>query len=461
MTRALVVCLSAALLAAAAPVAAGTVYVPYVDAIAPGGSTQATDLWISNTSTAARPFGRSFLLAGSDGTKRAGAPIQTPMAAGRTFLLRNGGLPGQTGLLEIDGSDGLIIEARLTSTAPNNGGSSTTSVPVISSENLLAAGATAHLSGLRRDGTGGDSSDVGVVNLGQAAAQCTIKFFRSDGSQIGATAVLTFQPLSMRHFSDAFLVAGEARLSDARAQVSCNQPFYAYATVFTRANAQLLFVAPAQTGASTLTRPGEPNNNPNPGSADGLVFTANGHLHTATTSNQKGRINVPITKELSLKRLIFDVDVVVGPWNRLKLPGNHALIYGYRGQFAGNTLINVNAFGPNKYSVKMNQNTDIGRGNVTSAEGGLTFEQGKRYHVHYVYDAQNNFITLEISVGGVKVKTLHMDGTARNGVLTLLPGSGDGRGLNIEFGHFNNQEGPELASFGWQYHDLKVQMIPY
>jgi hypothetical protein len=147
---------------------------------------------------------------------------------------------------------------------------------------------------------------------------------------------------------------------------------------------------------------------------------------------------------------------VPGPWNREKLPGNHALIWLYRGRFRSNTVANVNAFGPNKFTLKMNQNIDLGAGQTTATEGGYTFQQGQRYHLHYVYDAEHETISVELSTGGTVVKKLTMDGTAQNRALTI-PASG----MICEFGHYFGQEGPEVASPGWAYYDLRIEMVPY
>jgi hypothetical protein len=51
---------------------------------------------------------------------------------------------------------------------------------------------------------------------------------------------------------------------------------------------------------------------------------------------------------------------------------------------------------------------------------------------------------------------LSFPGTAPNGVLTVQP-----NGLIVEFGHYAGQEGPEVASYGWSYHDLRIEMVPY
>ena len=151
-----------------------------------------------------------------------------------------------------------------------------------------------------------------------------------------------------------------------------------------------------------------------------------------------------------------ECDFIPGPWNREKIPGNHALLWLYRGKFRSNTVANVNAFGPNKYTVKMNQNVDLPAGQTTAAEGGLTFQQGTRYHLHYVYDAEHEAISVEVSVNGQVLRRVAMSGTANAGKLTI-----PATGMVAEFGHYFGQEGPEVASPGWQYYDLRIEMVPY
>jgi hypothetical protein len=445
-------------IAGVAPSHAGTVYVPVLDPNGAGGGVHSTVISISNSATAQKSYSTVFLESEKDGTKRAVNPSQGSVFAGRTVLLNNFAAAGKFGLLEIDAPADLSIEARLTSMPSGGGNPASAIVPIITSDNLVAAGQTAHVLGLRRDSSRGDFSGLGVVNLSQQQAQCTVKFFRADSTPIGSTASLGFLPLSLRHFPDALGLLGEAKVSDVRAQVSCNQPFFVYGTVFAQTNGQMLFVPPAATGASTLARPGSGGGTTNPPPASGaVVFTANGLLHTATRSKPKGTVDIVLDRPLTVRKMVIDLDFVPGPWNRLKIPGNHAILYLHRGSFRSNTICNVNAFGPDKYSVKMNQNVNLGPGSVTNAEGGISLEQGKTYHMRYVYDAQARKATVTISAGGQTLKTLSMDilPSVLNGVLDL-----PARGMRAEFGHYDHQEGPELASYGWSYMNLRVEMIP-
>lgn len=452
MSRPLAACLAFSLLGAGAA-SAGTVYVPVPNPVSSTGSSHVVQVWVTNTGTAQRPYSTTLLEAESDGTKRSGKPSETPVTAGRTALLTGLGAQGKVRLLEVEANSQISVEARMINTPPD--GSATVSpVPVISSDNMLEAGKTAVLQGLARNDSNGTVTSLGVVNLGHQDGQCEIKLFRADGSQIGATATLAFSPLSLRYFEDAYGLLNALQVADARIQVSCSQPFYAFGTVFTPANGQLVFVTPAASGASTLTIPGGGGTTPPP-AGGGTVFSLAGTFHTATVSNPKRQVDVPVPGPLSLRRLVLDMDFTVGPWNPARVPGNHAIFWLYRDKFRGNTIGNVNAFS-SKNTIKAAQNINLAPRQSTQNEGGVAWQLGKRYHVRYTYDAALNTITVVLSAGTTTLKTLSFPGTAPNGVLNVQP-----NGLVVEFGHYAGQEGPEVASYGWSYHDLKIEMVPY
>lgn len=434
---------------ASVPVWSGPVYIPVTVPTWHDGSLHSTEVWVSNPAGAQRGFSTHFIPAATDGTHSGGTEI--PVPALRTFLLSNVG--PASGLLEVKSSQEMSVEAQLINTSPS-GIQTRTSVPVISAANTIAAGKAGYVIGLERDPGRGTVSGLGIVNLASQGAQCEIKLFRVDGTPIGSTVTLSFFALSLRQFDDALGAVGEQKISDARAQVTCNQPFFVFASVVNMPLSQIWFLEPSATTAADGGT-GNPDPNPNPGPGNAVIFQKSGHIHTATPpNNAKGTVNIPIQQTLAVKRMVIECDFIPGPWNHEKIPGNHAIIWLYRGKFRGNTVANVNAFGPNKYSIKMNQNVDLGAKEATSNEVGLQLEQGKRYHLRYVYDASSNLVTAEISQGGAKLKTFTMPGTASGRILAVHPPA-----LNVEFGHFPGQEGPEIASWGWSYYDLRVEMF--
>jgi hypothetical protein len=457
MKRALVFAVALMTLGMVSPAFAGSVYVLVVDPRGSGGSTHATELWLSNGGTGQMPVKGFFVEAFADGTKRTGNPAQITVEAGRTFLLGNAGVIGKYGLLELDASGSLAVEARLKSTSADGSVTTWTAVPVISSENLLAAGQTAFLNGLERTPAQGNLTGIGVVNLGKARAQCTVKAFRADGTAIGPAAGLSFEPLSLQHYADAFLALGAERVVDGRATVTCDQPFYAFATLHRGRTAQLLFATPAQTGASTLTSPGEKPTDP-PSETGAIVLREDGVLHVPTRENPAREIKYTIDNDLRIKKMIVEIDFIPGAWNAKEPDGNHALLWVHRGKYRSGTIANVNVFGPGKNFVKNNQNIDLPIGKVTSREQKTSLERGRRYHLRYVYDAQANDIQVVITSNGQEVNNFTVQGTTKDGVL-VIPKTGYKSGLVVQFGHFPGQDGPEVPTFGWQYENLKIQMV--
>jgi hypothetical protein len=435
--------------ASAASVGAAEVFVPALNPVANDGSRSETELWISNPGTAGATTKAAFLAADTDGTQRAPGGTTVTVFAKSSINVTRVGQTGKFGMVAVDVGSDLLVEGRIVSTSPS-GGVVVSRVPVISDATKIAAGAKAQLLGLERNPEGGRLLHFGLVNLGTAAAQCTVAFFRVDGSQIASTVTLAVKPVSLLHFQDALGTLGEGRATGVRGEVSCNQPFYTYGVIFGWPSSHYLFVTPSGAVASSGGGPS------NPPAAGSVMFERAGLIHDATVSNPKGILSVTVPRALSLKKLVLDMDVIPGPWNREKTPGNHGIVWLYRGSFRSNTVVNVNAFGPNKYTVKANQNVDLSAGSVTSAEGGLTFVQGQKYHLHYVYDAENQLVTITVSSGGQTLRSMSMAATASNRRLTV-----PAEGMRCEFGHYFGQEGPEVASPGWKYLDLKVEMIPY
>jgi hypothetical protein len=435
--------LAVVMLLQAAPARAGNVYVPVLDRVGSAGSQHKTEIWVANSGAEERRYALTFLAAGSDGTQRPGESPRAGVLGGRTSRLINLTSAGAFGMAELEAAPQLFIDARLVST-PASGAASSTPVPVISSENALAANTAVNLVGLVRS-SAGVLTDLDLVNLAEVNAQCSVVFTRADGTQIAATAVVTLPPLSLRHFADALGVLGESQLSDARAAVTCDQQFYAFATLFDPTAAHVSFVLPAASGASTLG-----GTDPLPGNP--IVFTAPGLLHKAARGNEGRVLKIPVSTNLSLSRMVVEWEVVPGPWNPANTAGHHLLGWLHRGKYSKHTILNVNALGPNRGIVRNNQNIDFD--GVTNAAKNLLLVKGVRYKIRVVYDAPNGITTIEVLTGGQSLTTLQHAATAAGGVLTV-----PSTGLFMLFGHLV-AHGPEMPSYGWEYHNLRLEMYP-
>ncbi len=441
-----------AALTAALPAAAGNLYIPLLDRDGVGASHQRTEVWIANPASQPHSFKPTILPAGASGVALSGTGTPGTILSGRTNKFIGVTSPGQLGLLEIVADTDLQVEARLANTA-GTGSSIYTPVPVITSANAVAAGSKANLLGLGRS-SGGIYTDLGVVNLDrQAAATCSISFFRADGTPIAGTATLTVEALALRHFGDSLGLLGETDVLDARAQVTCDKAFYAYAAVFNPVAGVLFFATPTGSGASTLGTGSTP---PPPPPGNSVVFTLNGLIHTPTAGHEIRQIVVPVTQPLSLRSMIIDWDLTPAAFTAGHEAENHSLIWVYRGKNRSNTIANMNTFGPPRSTVKNNSNVDLTPPGVTFKETLMAFQQGTLYHIHYVYDAQNATITTTVSTGGVTAATMTQNATARNNILTI-----PAIGFNVQFGNTAAQAASgEWPTYGWQYANLRIEMVP-
>jgi hypothetical protein len=440
---------------AAAPAFAGKVYVPITDRNTQGGGSHRTEVRIANRDPGQeRRYTRAFLPAGANGTQTREKVAQTLVLSGRTTRLVDLSTPGRFGLLEIDTAPQIQVEARMIN-APASGPPSGTPVPVISSTNALPPGALTTLLGLSRN-TAGGFTDLGVVNLARETAQCTVTFSRANGTGIGTTAAVSLPPLSLRNFGDALGLLGESQAVDARAEVSCDKTFFAFAAVFDAATSQFSFLSPAASGSSTLGTGG--GTTPPPPQGEAIVFESRGLIHKPTPGNEFRVLPVPVAGALSLRRLVAEWDVIPGPWNPAKPSGNHNLGWVHRGKYRSNTIINLSAFGPTRNEVKNSQNLEMARQQVTTAQQALALQQGTLYHVRYVYDAENQSVTVTVSSDGQTLATLQHPATAGNRTLTV-PASG----LVVQFGHTAAQAagGIEYPSYDWEYRDLRIEMYAY
>lgn len=450
MKKRLLGCIAFAAVLSVEPAFAGFVYVPILNRTGSGGSVHSTEIWLSNSGTQERRYGTYFLAAGGDGTKRTAPSIKATLLAGRTSKLVTINSPNVTGLLEIEAGTQVLVEARLAS-SPASGFAAYTEVPVISSNTMLPAGTAAHLQALSRDASGA-YSDLDVVNLANLAATCSIQFFRADGSQIGSTATISVPPLALRHFPDALGTLGETALADARAQVSCNRAFFAFAAVFNPARTLLSFVTPSASGASTLAGPNGPGPSP-----DAILFEQSGQVHKAVLGQAIKIVKIAVPQALLLKKITVELDVSPGPWNATKPDGNHNLLWLHRGKYRSNTVANVNTFGPPRSGIKNTQNLDMAARALTQQEVPLVFQEGVTYHLKYVYDADANKINLTVTSAGATLATLDMDGSVLNKVISV-----PATGLVLQLGHTAEQAagGIEYPSYGWTWSNLLVEMQP-
>ncbi len=519
-----------AVAAAATPAVAGQVFIPVAGHHAPGSQVAyRTEVWVTNPGQAEAQAVARFVEQGADGTApHAGEAVFT-VPAGATVLLVKAAPNGEGGMLEISAAAALEVRARLDAlpasgasaggdavaagagsdavdgieviagtdaidamdavaapaafpALPETGGLdrsrpswSSTAIQVVSAAGALGAGEVAHLQGLGRQ-PGGEVTDLGLLDLSQQPARCQVSAFASDGSRVAAPVAVSLPPLGTLQLEDAFGSLGEQRLSGGRFEVSCDQPFHAYAAVFTAGGSVIEAVAPSQgfadpaaAGSAAAAAPVAPSDAAGTaGAALGPVAAPAGAAVPQRSTSASGVLTlvVPgtflhataadsfISYDLAARpgvayhRATVDFDLTISDFN-------HVLL------FTGVTSFRR----PNKnrknrvlyYAMQLvnrNQKTilDLGiQDRLTRTQG--PWKVGHTYHLTFTYDLRGHQVKLDLFEHGQHIyqiagPTLHPDLSANANPLT------------VDFGQTGIGDGAYGPPLGWTYANLNVQLQP-
>jgi hypothetical protein len=307
----------------------------------------------------------------------------------------------------------------------------------------------AAVAGLERDG-GYRSLVVGAAVPGSVTAQCQVRLLDAK-ARLLEVAELAVDAGANAQIDFADRIGSRVA---AGAQVSCDQPFYAYAAAAGAKDPKLTWgEAFGPNGPCDFTVAAA--------ELEPKVWVANqdGTVHTAKVGKEKGVVCVTVPTDLQVKKMILEWDVNPGPWHSKTPSGNHGMMFLHRGRFRSNTVSNVNAFGPKKSFVKMNQNVTLPAGHNTNQKMSYELKQNTPYHFRYIYDAAAKRVFLELYERDVLVKETSMAGTTKNLVMAVdAKGLSPKGGLFAEFGHHKGQHLPEVTSYGWRYSNLRIEM---
>jgi hypothetical protein len=316
-------------------------------------------------------------------------------------------------------------------------------VPPISSTNLIRAGQTADLQGLERSETG-PRTNLGIVNLGHRATQCTIRASRLNGAPLGDGATVTLQPLSLRRFEDALATLGAGAIADARVAVSCADPFWTFAEILGAAVPSAVLVTPTVSLDSSLAPPGTTP----PPAGSPVVVERSGDFFVPVPGASALDVPIPLAAGQAYRRAIIELDMrtntfapvfdsIVG----LVRPGtsieNRILYFGFhiRGR-RSRTFI------------------DLGVPVLEPAiRADYRWTEQTLYRVRIVYDVQARTITLQALQNGQVVHT------ATGGIFNLDL-SDNGNGMVLKFGLPGIADNAYFPPFNWTFSNLRAQIEP-
>jgi hypothetical protein len=441
MTRSVVrnVLLAAFCVASAAH--AGTGYVPLPGIQAVGGTPYEAQVLISNNATQTREVKQVQLATDTDGTPRGAAPAGLQVLGNRTSVVK----PAATfrGLLELSGSTDLRFSARLVGLGTQ--GALGVQIPVITSDNLTPASQSLTLQGLIAAGT--RTTDITLVNLGKQIAECRVNLFRADGSSILANSEVKLKPLSHRYFVNIFNGLA-AEITEARATVTCDKDFYAYALLSDSATGELAVVEPSGSGESTLTVPGATVECP----VGGFCYDLKGLVHQPTKAVPVKRVTFSAPTG-TFKRLRLSLEVTVGNFFPQDPDGKH-LIYWF--------VINKNFDmpgmlyfrGPNSYTALARHGVGLAHAQKLKIVKPFQGVPGRTYRVENDYNMATRVITItvtDIESGDVKAQLV---GTTNVAQVTLK----DTDNFLIDMGFPEGKVPDEVPSYGWAYRNIHLEV---
>ena len=435
MRKAYTICSLLLMVAATAPALADTIYLPFVDSGVEGANRVTTKIWVSNPSGANRRFSTYFIPTGSDADEPRQNRPQTGVAPGALKVV-DPGVP-RTGVLEISGAPQLRYTARLEVRTPGGQLLSTTRLPFLGSDNMIEAGESVQVQGLERRPNGA-TTDFGVLSLSQEESQCTISFFRSNGTKIAPTVTIAQPALGLRYFEEVFgpRYLNQTSIADARFEVSCDAPFYAYALISNRSNGEVLFVNPATPGNSELFAPGDEP----PVPAGTVVFERAGQFLNSTTSAARTAYNLPAVPGKAYSRMTIDFDF---RFDRYHTPLFHTLT-----SLRGNGIYYVVTLRGDRNKTILE--TDAGG---SAGEGG-PWERGRTYHIRIILDANTRVGTLQVFQGNQLLQELSHPMVRR----TL--GRFGNQPLAIDFSQDKVYDNAFFPLWGSRFSNLKVVMEP-
>jgi hypothetical protein len=437
--------LAASCLSASAATA-GTIYVALASNMVRDGVEYRTVLEVSNPALVPHSFTTHFIEAFRDGTDR-GDEVQAPIVVppGRTLLFTGLGAEGARGMLEVTGDPELVFHARLVSVLDGVEDPVGGRVPVITSQNVVGGGQRFNVLGILRDER--RETTFGIVNLAQAANQCSVDLIGADGVPRIQTAVLSLPALSANQWDDVLGIVGIGQATMIRAQVQCSGPAYAYAFVIDAESGTVAGIDVAQTAASQLTPPGQQL----PCPAGGECFEWLGLLHRPTPGDETKTVLAALTPGSVFRILKLRLTVDIVGWDR-DTAGIHNFFWLYRNIWTGNTFGYVNVRGPGSNKVSNLTNVDLPRGVVKTTRIDQALESGRTYHVDYTYDTRSGRIDTVILDSGGGVVAQMVDSASVNSIRQ------EGEGFFVQVGL--KRVHSEVPSYGWNYRDLRLDFLP-
>jgi hypothetical protein len=363
---------------------------------------------------------------------------------------------GTLGLVEVTGDDRLVIDARLRVSA-GKGPAQEVQLPVISSENQFDSGALTVLPGWYRDSS--RRTSVGLVNLSNVSNQCHIDIVNLRGKPLSGGIEISLPPLSLSYWSDALAAAGIQGAAEARLQLACAGPSYAYSLITDRASGELVLRRASRDLTSTLqgtfsndgvddeSDPDDPGSG-TPDLPSGAVIETGagfvrlripGLVHAPTRGKSKWIYQLDLPGITTIDRITASVTVDTGAWGKQRDRPQHHLLQVSNARWGD---------GGWDYWVRPDRTPGVvqngllvtrGRNAGNEVKRGTLSQLPKRYSVRVVQSGK--------AVAGEGLEITRGVLPPREGPVFIQLGADLGAGHD-----------PKVPSYGWKWRDLEIEI---
>ncbi len=321
--------------------------------------------------------------------------------------------------------------------------------PAFTAENSFQGGKTLSLQGLFASES--IAANLAFVNLARTGNRCTFALATADGASLGPVTSLTLRPLENRPFLNAF-EGKVSRLTEARATVSCDHDFSAYALLADAGTGRVDLVTPEEGDDASLELPAKVAACP----TGAVCFDAPGivHIPAPPPGMPVGRVSFPAPAGAT-KRLRLSIDVTVAAWYP-KLPRGKHLIYWF--------VVSKNIDMPGLlYFLGPGRDEAFARHGI-----GLTHPQklkiikpfkavvGHTYHVDNDYDMAAGKYTVTITDMTTGVVKLVLNSRPNVASYTVKAGAN----FLVDMGFYPDKEPTEVPSYKWKYANVHVETYP-
>lgn len=302
-------------------------------------------------------------------------------------------------------------------------------LPIITDDNRFEKDDIAYLHNLARNTRG--HANIEILNFGAAAAACSLQLLRPKGTPFGTPTTVTLLPLSHEVVKDpfaSFVTTG----SGLRAEVECDQPFYAYGTFVGASRAQFRMRYPLAAPPAPVT--------------ETLHVTRDGVFFAPIVGDSELDLPLPLPADRSYRRVTIDFDVFVGKFTPI-FTGLLGMVHA-GGERFNKTLY----FGTFVRGSRGKTLIDLGSPVVEPALRVTSpWKQNALHHVTVVYDAESATTQMKVTRGAKTV--MDVTGGAYN-----LDIADRGAPVRVVFGLRGVADNAYFPPWGWKFSHLKIRI---